>query len=125
MTKIHVNLNTASTIRQGMVIKGGRKLSDDYRTEAACYWLNTNDYERLLVPEKVKISTSEGDVTVFAREDDSMYEGEIFIPRGPWANVLISSDTFCTGSPYYKGMDATVECSDEEVLGCKELFEEL
>jgi len=125
MTMLKVILLTGSTIRQGMVIKGGRKLTEEYRIEAAYCLLNPNDYEKLGVPEKVKVKTDCGEVTVFAREDESMFEGEIFIPRGPWANVVISPETMGTGSPMYKGMKATVESSNEDVLESRKLFEGL
>ncbi|HIH77602.1 MAG TPA: formylmethanofuran dehydrogenase [Halobacteria archaeon] len=122
MRSLNVVLLTGSTIRQGMVIKGGGKLTKEYRIEAAYCLLNSNDYARLGKPEKVKVKTEYGTVTVFAKEDAGMFEGEIFIPRGPWANILVSPKTMGTGSPMYKGMKATVEPSNEDVLESRELF---
>ena len=40
----------------------------------------------------------------------------IFIPKGPWANVIVSPETYCCNDPTYKGIEATVEKSDKEVL---------
>ncbi|CEG11127.1 hypothetical protein MSIBF_A120004 [groundwater metagenome] len=47
---------------------------------------------------------------------------QIFIPRGPWANAIISSDSFCTGSCKYKNMGAYIKPSDDDVLECDELI---
>lgn len=113
---IKVVLNTGSTVRQGAVIKGGRKMTDDYVKEAAYCDLNPRDMERLERPAKVTVRTVVGAVTVYARVDEGISEGHAFIPRGPWANTIISSDTMGSGSPYYKGMNAWVEASYEEVL---------
>lgn len=123
MKRLEVVLLTGSTIRQGMVIKGGRKLTEEYKIEAAYCLLNPKDYEKLGRPEKVKVKTDYGEVTVFARADECMFEEEVFIPRGPWANVVISPETMGTGSPMYKGMKATVESSEDDVLESRQLFE--
>lgn len=119
---IDVVLNTGSTIRQGAVIKGGRKMTDGYVKEAAYCDLNPKDMERLESPAKVKVHTAVGGVTVYARIDEGISEGHAFIPRGPWANTIISSDTMGSGSPYYKGMKAWVEASYEEVLDTPRLI---
>jgi len=88
---IEVVLNTGSTVRQGAVIKGGMKMTDEYVQEAAYCELNPKDMAQVGHPEKVKVSTEVGDVTVYARIDDGVSVGEAFIPRGPWANTIISS----------------------------------
>ncbi|MFZ2071340.1 MAG: molybdopterin dinucleotide binding domain-containing protein [Halobacteriota archaeon] len=119
---IEVVLNTGSTVRQGAVIKGGRKMTDEYVKEAAYCDLNPRDMERLESPAKVKVHTEVGEVTVYARIDEGVSEGHAFIPRGPWANTIISSDTMGSGSPYYKGMKAWVEASSEEVLDTETLI---
>jgi formylmethanofuran dehydrogenase subunit D len=119
---IEVVLNTGSTVRQGAVIKGGRKLTDEYVTEAAYCCLNPRDMERLENPAKVKVHTEVGEVTIYGKIDEGVSEGEAFIPRGPWANTIISSDTLGSGSPYYKGMKAWIEASHEEVLDTETLI---
>jgi formylmethanofuran dehydrogenase subunit D len=119
---IEVVLNTGSTVRQGAVIKGGRKMTDEYVREAAYCALNPKDMERLESPAKVKVHTEVGEVTVNAKIDEGVSEGHAFIPRGPWANTIISSDTKGSGSPYYKGMKAWVEASYEEILDTETLI---
>lgn len=117
-----VTLNTGSTIVQGIVTKGGNKMTSAYKEECGTCILNQDDFEELGNPEKIKVTTEIGSITVFASADEGMRKGEIFIPRGPWANSVVSENTFNTGSSFYKGMAATVESSDSDVLECDELI---
>ena len=123
-------LNTASTIDQGKVTKGGKKMTPQYTKEAAFCSLNPEDFKRIWFGkgtylEKVKVKTKSGSVTVYAKSDPAVEEGQAFIPRGLWANMVISSETFDSGSPFYKGMEAEVEGTDEEVLDCEALVEKI
>ena len=119
---IEVVLNTGSTIRQGAAAKGGRKLTEEYVREAAYCALNPEDRADLGCPDKVKVRTEIGEVTIFTRVDEGISRGQIFIPRGPWANLVISEKTMGTGSPCYKGMTAWVEPSQDVVLDTETLI---
>ena len=67
--------------------------------------------------DSVKVTTDWGEVVVYAAHSrDAPHEGTIFIPKGPWANVITSHETYCCCDPTYKGIMSTVEKSDEEVL---------
>ena len=127
---MRVILNTGSTIDQGKVIKGGKKMTPQYREEAALCMLNPGDFKRLWFKkgsslDRVKVKTGAGSVTVYAKQDEGVKEGHAFIPRGIWANMVTSSETFDSGSPFYKGMEAEVEGTDDEVLDCEELVEKI
>ncbi len=122
-----VILNTGSTVGQGYTAKGGKKLTQEYKMEVAVCRINPRDFRQLWHMwgsrlDKVKISTDFGEVVVYAESDDGLGRGQIFIPRGPWANMVISSDTSGTGSPFYKGMRAEIKPTDEDVLDCRQLF---
>jgi len=124
---MRVILNTASTIDQGKVIKGGKKMTPQYTEEAAFCSLNPQDFKEIWFKkgsslERVKVSTKSGSVTVYAKSDEGVMKGQAFIPRGIWANMIISSETFDSGSPFYKGMEAKVEGTDDEVLDCENLI---
>jgi len=116
-------LNTGSTIDEGRLAKGGDKLTPEYTKECAVCWINPEDFAALGSPEKVKVSTLDGEyeVVVYARCDDAVMPGNVFIPRGIWANVVVSPETFSTGSPLYKGHPVIVEPTDEEVLSAEEI----
>jgi len=123
-------LNTGSTVEQGSITKGGKKMSKEYTEKAALCYLNPKDfrelwYEKGSYLEKVKVVSEVGEVVLFVKPDEGIARGQIFVPRGPWSNVVISAETFGTGSPFYKGMEVEVLPTDEEVLDCKELFKGL
>ncbi len=129
MFVMKVILNTGSTIKQGAVIKGGKKMTDKYKEEAAVCHVNPNDFRNLLLRsdkelKRVKVKTRCGEVVVNVKVDDRIAEGHIFIPRGPWANRVIDAYTFDSGSPFYKGMDAEIMPTDEDVMDCRELIME-
>jgi len=120
-------LNTGSTIEEGRLAKGGEKLSEEYKKACGVGFMNPRDYDRLGCPERVKVISSDGkySVVVYAVCDTGIPEGMIFIPRGPWANMVVNPYTFCTGSPLYKGDVVEVEPTDEEVLSTEELIEKM
>jgi formylmethanofuran dehydrogenase subunit D len=121
---IEVVLNTGSTVEQGILIKGGDKFTDDYLKEAAYCSLNPKDMERVRRAERVKVITALGEVTVHTKSDESVKEGEAFIPRGPWANTIISDHTRSSGSPCYKGMTVRIESTSEKILDAETLIKE-
>jgi len=127
MIKMEVILNTGSTLGQGYTAKGGKKLTEEYKKEVAICHINPEDFKKLWheygsYMDRVKVITDFGEVVVYVKSDDNMGEGHAFIPRGPWANMVTSSDTSGTGSPFYKGMKAYIKATDENVLDCEELF---
>ncbi|MEA1956788.1 MAG: molybdopterin dinucleotide binding domain-containing protein [Euryarchaeota archaeon] len=117
-----VNLISGRTIVQGQNLDS--KLSEAYFNEVATCELNGSDMEKLGVAadERVKIKTNYGEVVVKAKEKAGTPEGVIFIPMGPWANALVSGDTHGAGMPSYKGIDAEIEPTEEEVLQVKALM---
>jgi len=117
-----VNLISGRTIVQGQNLDS--KLSEAYFNEVATCELNGSDMEKLGVAadERVKVKTNYGEVVVKAKEKAGTPEGVIFIPMGPWANAVVSGDTHGAGMPSYKGIDAEIEKTEEEVLQVKELM---
>ncbi len=117
-----VNLISGRTIVQGQNLDN--KLSEEYFNEVATCELNKADMERLGVAADghVKVKTSFGEVVVKAKEKGGTPEGIIFIPMGPWANALVSGNTHGAGMPQYKGIDAEIEKTEEEMLHVKDLM---
>lgn len=119
VNKIDVMLNTGTDIYQGACKKRGSTLKDEYRKVAGIAYMDPKDMAKLDVSnwESVLVKTDWGEVVVYAAHSrDAPHEGMIFIPKGPWANVVVSPETYCCNDPTYKGIDATVEKSDKEVL---------
>ncbi|WP_423793294.1 tungsten-dependent formylmethanofuran dehydrogenase subunit FwdD [Methanocaldococcus indicus] len=120
-------LNTGRTIWQGEGIEAGKNLKL-YKKAAAVVYINKEDMEKLGVKEgdKVKVKSSFGSVVLYVKEaDERNPEGHIFIPMGPWANVVVDPDTTSTGMPYLKGSPdqfVKIEKTDEEVLDMEDLM---
>ena len=67
--------------------------------------------------DTVLVKTEWGEVVVNAAVSrDAPHEGTVFICKGPWANTVVSPDTYCCSDPTYKGIHCTVEKTDREVL---------
>ncbi len=121
---LQVIVNTARTPEQGRVVKGGRKLEEEYKARAAVCFLNPRDAASIGVGDgdRVLVRTSEGEVVVYARLSEGIQRGTAMLPLSPWANRIISSRTYCTGSPRYKGMRGVVERCELPVPGIEELM---
>lgn len=118
-SKLDMMLNTGSDIYQGACKKRGSTLKDEYRKVAGIAYMDPKDMAKLGVAnwDHVKVSTDWGEVTVYAAHSrDAPHEGYVFIPKGPWANVITSHETYCCCDPTYKGIPCSVEKSGEEVL---------
>lgn len=117
--KLYMMLNTGSDIYQGACKKRGSTLKDEYRKVAGVAYMDPKDMAKLGVNnwDTVLVTTDWGQVIVSSvHSRDAPHEGVIFIPKGPWANVVVSADTYCCSDPTYKGIKCTVERSDKEVL---------
>ena len=54
------------------------------------------------------------------------HKGIVFIPCGPWANMIVGSETNGTGMPSYKGVNVEVTPAPNEiVLDVKQLLEKV
>jgi formylmethanofuran dehydrogenase subunit D len=125
--KLHVTLLTGRTIEQGVGKERGKSSRDYVESVSVCY-MDPEDLKRLKVKEKsnVKVSTDYGSVVVKALKSLRVpHPGVIFIPYGPWANVIVNPETHGIGMPSFKGIPAEVEpASDKPVLSLEELLRE-
>ncbi len=122
-------LNTGRTIWQGEAIEAGKNL-ELYKKAAAVIYINKEDMEKLGVKEgdRVKVKNKFGEVVLCVKEAKEKNPPEtVYIPMGPWANLLVDPDTDSTGMPYLKGSpkpECLVEITktDEEVLDIPQLM---
>jgi|TARA_B100001964_G_C14255874_1_gene612419 formylmethanofuran dehydrogenase subunit D len=125
---IEVNLITGRTISQGVAIETGKD-NEGYKEATGICEFCSDDLKKLGAQEgdTVRISTQDGEVFVKAKGTrETLKEGLIFIPLGPWANVITGFDTSSTGMPTLKGVKASVSLAkDEKVLGVKELLNKM
>jgi len=123
MDMMDIILNTGSTVYQGAIIKGGNKFSPGYTREAAYCNINPEDFEALGRPWFVRVINEYGDsVVVRAKKTNTQQKGEVFIPRGIWANTVVTPETESTGSPRYKNLPVKIEKSDGPVLEPEQLM---
>lgn len=111
---ITVTLNTARSLRQGVSMEAEGKWSPTYLNDVAYVELNPVDAKTLGNPERVKITTKYGSMVLPTRISDRVQKGTVFIPMGPWANMLVDPDTDGTGIPCFKNTKAYVEPAPAE-----------
>lgn len=121
-----VTLITGRTIKQGMVIES--KDSEMYTESVAICELDPDDMEKLGAREEdtVRVKTETGSVYVRAvRSAQAPHKGIIFMPLGPWANMVTSAETDAVGMPSFKGIPAEISLAkDRKVLTYPELLRE-
>jgi formylmethanofuran dehydrogenase subunit D len=123
--KLKVTLITGRTIEQGVGKEHG-KSSKEYAESVSICFMDPEDMKKLGVKDgvNIQVSTAFGSVVVKAKKSlRAPHPGVIFIPYGPWANVIVDPETHGIGMPSFKGIPATVEpAPDKPVLGLEELL---
>ena len=120
-------LLTGRTIDQGCGKEHG-KLSNEYFFSVAVCQMNYLDMREIGIHDgdNVKVTTDDGSVVVKAYKSNRLWKrGFIFMPYGPWSNVLMGSETDATGMPLLKGPSASISLTDREVLSADELIAQL
>jgi formylmethanofuran dehydrogenase subunit D len=123
--KLKVTLLTGRTIEQGAGKERGKSSKDYVESVSVCF-MDPEDMKKLGIKEgvNVQVSTAFGTVVVKAKKSlRAPHLGVIFIPYGPWANVVVDPETHGIGMPSFKGIPATIEPAPEKpVLGLEELL---
>ena len=124
MTSITVNLISGRTIQQGVSMEAGKE-KEDYMKSCGIIELDAADIAALGIwkNSNVRVTSDFGSVVVKAIEaTQGPHPGLAWIPMGPWANMVVSTNTYSTGMPTFKGTRVTVEpAEDEKVLNSIEL----
>jgi formylmethanofuran dehydrogenase subunit B len=115
--KISAILITGRSLGQGIGKEYGR-FSEKYSYVTRSCEMNPRDMERLGVRDgsSINIRNRFGEIVVRVTEpSQDLPEGSVFIPYGPWANVLVDPDSEGTGMPTLKGILIEMEPSQQEV----------
>jgi len=124
-SKLRVTLLTGRTIEQGVGKERG-KTSRGYMESVSVCYVDPEDLKRLRIKEKtnVLVSTDYGSVVVKAVKSlRGPHPGVIFVPYGPWVNVVVDPETQGVGMPSLKGIPAEVEPAlDKTVLSLEEIL---
>ncbi len=124
MPKIDVTIISGRTAEQGVGLEEG-KTSERYAKSTSLIELSPPDAEALGIDEgqAVKVTTLHGAVVVHSRKSEGLEEGLAFLPYGPWANQLFGAATYGTGMPLYKGVEAEIEPSGEDVPSLRDIID--
>ena len=116
---------TGRTIEQGVGKEQGKTSAAYAESVAVCY-IDPQDLKKMKLEEdsNMLISTKHGSVVVKALKSlRGPHAGIIFVPYGPWANVVINPNTNGIGMPSMKGISAQIEpAPNKRVLGLAELL---
>jgi len=125
--RLQVVLLTGRTIEQGVGREFG-KSSEQYAESASICFIDSGDLRALGIKDcsNVSVSTAFGSVILKAvKSPRGPHEGVVFVPYGPWANVVVDPSTDSIGMPSLKGIPAEIEPAKEKpVLKLKELLKE-
>ena len=125
MTKITVNLITGRTIQQGVSMEAGKE-KEDYMKSCGIIELDAVDIAKLGIWKNtnVRVTSDFGSVIVKAIEaTQGPHPGLGWIPMGPWANMVVNTNTYSTGMPTFKGTPVIVEpAANEQVLSSIDLI---
>jgi len=123
--KLRMTLLTGRTIEQGVGKECGKTSREYVESVSICY-MDPEDLKLLGIKEKtnIQVSTDYGTVVVTAlKSKRAPHPGVIFIPYGPWANVVVDPETHGIGMPSLKGIPAYVEpAPDKPLMSLKELL---
>jgi formylmethanofuran dehydrogenase subunit D len=95
------------------------KFSEEYLRNVAVCELDPEDLKSLGISpgQNVQVTTKTGSVVVRAAiASQSAQRGIVFMPYGPWVNMVIASETYGTGMPSLKGIEAEVTAAPNEKL---------
>jgi formylmethanofuran dehydrogenase subunit D len=100
------------------------KMSHDFFKAAAVCHLSENDFKSLELSEgkNVLLKNEFGQVVLTAKADSGLPQSMVFIPMGPWANVIVGKETGGCGTPHFKGLEVEVTATNSPVLDIRELF---
>lgn len=103
------------------------RFGEEYRNHSAIIKLDPADLSQLNVKkgDTVILKNSFGKTVVRAEESgyETPHKGIAYMPKSPWANVLVSDETGGTGIPRFKDISATVtSAKGEKVTEMEVLF---
>jgi formylmethanofuran dehydrogenase subunit D len=106
------------TVWQGVAIEG-HKHDDGYIKACGIVEMDVSDMKNLHVfpGQTVKVKSAYGEVVVRAvKATQGPHPGLVFIPMGPWANQVTSTEMYSTGMPHFKGVKVSITPAPNEIV---------
>jgi formylmethanofuran dehydrogenase subunit D len=123
--RLNLILLTGRTIDQGVGKESGKSTKLYFDSTTMCY-MDETDMNKLGLKnnDHILATTPEGSVVLRAvKHPRGAMPGMIYIPYGPWANAICSSNTTSIGMPSFKGTPVEVKAAlDQPVLTLEELL---
>ncbi|WP_048152947.1 molybdopterin dinucleotide binding domain-containing protein [Methanolacinia paynteri] len=115
---------TGRSIKQGESIE--QKLSQNYSLITSTCFMNLLDMVNLELEdgENIRAISDSGSVVFHVAGDEGLKSGTVFIPYGPYCNMLISELTHGSGMPDFKSCEIEIGRTDENVLSVIDLLSE-
>ena len=66
--------------------------------------------------KNVLLKNEFGEAVLTPKMDSGLPNDMVFIPMGPWANILVGKDTGGCGTPQFKGLEVDVAATDSPVI---------
>jgi formylmethanofuran dehydrogenase subunit D len=113
------------TLSQGASCE--QKMSTDFLNAVGVCHLSEENYRLLDLCEgkNVLLKNEFGEAVLAPKKDAGLPNDMVFIPMGPWANMLVGKDTGGCGTPQFKGLEVDVAATDSPVLDIRDLFKPL
>ncbi len=107
---VRLILNTGRSLVQGVGKEAG-KFSEKYLQEVSTCQIDPEDLKALNIKpgECVRLTTEYGSIVLRAASSSLVHKGSVFVPYGPYANMLIGTKSRGTGMPSFKGIPVEVE----------------
>jgi len=119
-------LTSGRTLKQGRGMELG-KMRKEYFDEVSVCEMDSTSLKVLGISEgdTVLVESTYGEVIVKSRLDKRAEPGVVFIPCGPYANMVTGSDTEESGMPNFKNIPVVVySAKGAKVLTVKQLLKE-
>jgi formylmethanofuran dehydrogenase subunit D len=120
-----VIMNTGRTVPQGESVE--RKYSPEYESAASVCFIHPIDMMVLGIEDgaHIRLSGSDGTVVLTAVASETVEQGSVFVPLGPFSNHIVSAETHCTGMPDFKSTMVEIIPTEDPVHSVAELMESL
>lgn len=115
---MRVILNTGRTVWQGQAIESGKDL-EMYVDAAAIAHMSAEMMSQIGIKpgNNIEVISNFGNVVVkVVATIETLPDGMIYIPMGPWANRVIDPDTNSTATPSFKNIPVEILPTDKPVL---------
>jgi len=117
-------LNTVRMIDNDQAREFSIGTESSLNEKLAIAFINPKDYDKLnLEPDKnLKIMNEMGEIIVKVKNDDNIQQRTVLMPVSIWSNQLT---TIINNEINYKNIKVTLEATNENPLGFKELIQRI